>query len=96
MDKEIEMENKAQVSWSKVVRSEDGSEVRISVEKIENGFLKTTNTDTKDTNGNWEYKTVKEFSEKNPFEDDDKGESEEKSLVDKLSSLFGKNNIINL
>lgn len=74
-----------EVSWSKRTKSSDGSEVRIDVEKIENGFLKTTCTEGKNSNGEYEYKTIKEFSETNPFETEEK---EEMSLVDKLADYL--------
>lgn len=86
--KAIPSDSSAQVSWSKTVRKEDGSEIRISVEKIDNGFLQTTNYDGKNAKGEWEYKTEKKFLETNPFEEDEKKEEKELSLVDKLGELF--------
>lgn len=87
MDSLKKAESNAQVSWSKTVRKEDGSEIRISVEKIDNGFLQTTSYDGKNAKGEWEYKTEKKFLETNPFEEDEK-EEKELSLVDKLGELF--------
>ena len=90
MDKMISTgKSDAQVSWSKRVKKEDGSEIRVDVEKINNGFLKTTTTEGKSSNGDWEYKTEKEFSETNPFEEEE-SEEKELSLADKLESFFKK------
>ena len=90
MDKAITSANgsDAQVSWSKRVKKEDGSEIRIDVEKINNGFLKTTITEGKDSKGEWQYKTEKEFSETNPFEENEESEEKELSLAEKLESFF--------
>jgi hypothetical protein len=88
--KSISGNSDAQVSWSKRVKKEDGSEIRVDVEKINNGFLKTTTTEGKSSNGEWEYKTEKEFSETNPFEEDEESEEKELSLADKLESFFKK------
>ena len=78
--------SEAQVSWSKRVKNEDGSEIRIDVEKIENGFLKTTCKEGKNSKGEWEYNTTKEFSETNPFEEEE--EKEEMPLVNKLEAFM--------
>lgn len=78
---------KKEISWSKNVRNEDGSSVRTEVEKIKNGFLITTNKEGKDSKGEWKYETTKEFSETNPF-DEEESEKEELSLADKLEKFM--------
>ena len=77
----------AQTSWTKRTEYADGSSVRIEVEKIKNGFLKTTCTDGKNSNGEYEYKTIKEFSETNPLDEDNDGDLD-LSLVDKLKKVM--------
>ena len=88
MDKAILTPNDGnQVSWSKEVRKEDGSSVRTNVEKINNGFLIIINTEGKDAKGEWKYDTKKEFSETNPFEEEEE-EKEEMSLAEKLEKFM--------
>lgn len=77
----------AQVSWTKRVENADGSSIRTEVEKIENGYLISTNESKKDSKGEWQYTNSKEFSETNPF-DDEKEEKEELSLAEKLDNFI--------
>lgn len=86
---EFSTDSKAKVSWSKKIEKPDGSIIRIDVEKIENGFLKTTCKEGKNEEGEWKYETEKEFSEINPLEQDD-DEGEEMSLLDKLAKVLKK------
>jgi len=90
MDKAITLDrsntSKKQVSWSKNVTNEDGSSVRTRVESLKKGFLVTVDTEGKDSEGNYQYNTEKEFSETNPFEEDT--EEKELSLLDSLAKLM--------
>lgn len=77
----------AQTSWTKRTEYADGSSVRIEVEKIKNGFLKSTSTSSKNAKGEWSYKDEKEFSETNPLDEDNDGDLD-LSLVDKLKKVM--------
>lgn len=49
-------------------KGKDGKEVRVSVRQIENGWIISTNTEYKDSKGQWQYETKEEYSEKNPLD----------------------------
>lgn len=49
-------------------KGKDGKEVRVSVRQIENGWIVSTNTEYKDSKGQWQYETKEEYSEKNPLD----------------------------
>lgn len=51
-------------------------EIRVSVEKIENGFIIVKTTEGRDKKGNWQYETKKWYSESDPFEVTDKSLAE--------------------
>lgn len=49
-------------------KSKDNKEVRVSVRKIENGWIISTNTEYKDSKGQWQYETKEEYSKENPLD----------------------------
>ncbi len=83
MDDAIRENTVGQISWEKRIKNTDGTEVCITVEKIKNGYLKTTCIYGGKEN-DYENNTQKEFLEKNPFETDTM------TLLDKLEKLYNK------
>jgi hypothetical protein len=72
----------------KRTEKEDGSYEEIRVEQVDGGFIKSVSTRSKDGNGDWKYENNKSVHSKNPFDDDDKEESKEKSLAEKLEAFI--------
>lgn len=66
---------------TKRTENKDGSSETITVEEVEGGFIKTTSCRYKDKEGEWQYSDKKSVHMENPLE--------EKSLIDKLATLFG-------
>jgi hypothetical protein len=79
--------NTKSVCWSKRVTNEDGSSIDTKVEKVDGGYVITKETEGKNSEGEWEYKTEKSISQVNPFEESEE-EEEEKSLIEKLKDYL--------
>ena len=65
---------------TKRIQNEDGSSVETTIEEVTGGYIKTVCTRTKNSEGNWDYKTDKSVSMENP--------DEEKSLAEKLEHIL--------
>ena len=67
--KEEAAEEKAEMAVKSITtKNKDGKEVRVSVRQIENGWIVSTNTEWKDSKGQWQFETKEEYSKDNPLD----------------------------
>jgi len=59
--------SKAKTEIPSIVQKNGDSEIRFTIESIENGFVVTRNENKKDKKGNYVYESKKYFTEINPI-----------------------------